>query len=143
LAWLRSKETIDWCKEIPTLVAKHNYAAGSGAAAAPGQRAALAGPAPPPPPPPRLDPIDDLLPHSIGPLYIKIINDTAFLDRFGYLDLMAVCSRHQIGAFNAGSFCERSEANLVMSKGNALLTPRHRGARDAHPLPHQPQVRGV
>jgi hypothetical protein len=61
-------------------------AAGSGAAAAPGQRAALAGPAPPPPPaplPPLLDPIDDLLPHNIGPLYNKIINDMAFFDRFG------------------------------------------------------------
>jgi hypothetical protein len=36
---------------------------------------------------------------------------------------MALCSRHQIGAFNAESFIERvlSEANLVMSKGNALL----------------------
>jgi hypothetical protein len=91
-------------------------AAGSGAAAA------LAGPGPPPPPPPPpplLDPIDDLLPLNIGPLYNKIINDTAFFDRFGYLALMAVCSRHQIGAFNAESFCERvlSEANLVMSKG--------------------------
>jgi hypothetical protein len=85
-------------------------AAGSGAAAAPGQRAALAGPGPPPPPPsppPLLDPIDDLFPLNIGPLYNKIINDTAFFDRFRYLALMAVCSRHQIGAFNAGSFCER------------------------------------
>jgi hypothetical protein len=78
-------------------------AAGSGAAAAPGQRAALAGPGPPPPPPPPplLDPIDNLLPLNMGPLYNKIINDTAFIDRFGYLTLMAVCSRHQIGAFNA------------------------------------------
>jgi hypothetical protein len=85
-------------------------AAGSGAAAAPGQRAGLAGPAPPPrppPPPPLLDPIDDLLLHKIGSLYNKIINDTAFFDRFGYLALMAVCSRHQIGAFNAESFCKR------------------------------------
>ena len=42
----------------------------------------------------------------------------------GLIPLMASCSKGQIGALNAESFCERvlSQANLVMTDGNTLLS---------------------
>ena len=40
---------------------------------------------------------------------------------------MASCSKGQIGALNAESFCERviSAANLVVNEGNTLLSDKH------------------
>ena len=42
----------------------------------------------------------------------------------GLVPLMASCSKGQIGALNAESFCERvlSQSNLVMTDGNTLLS---------------------
>ena len=41
--------------------------------------------------------------------------------------LIASCSKGQIGALNAESFCERviSAANLVVNEGNTLLSDKH------------------
>ena len=43
---------------------------------------------------------------------------------FSLAKLMASCSKGQIGALNAESFCERvlSQSNLVMTDGNTLLS---------------------
>ena len=43
--------------------------------------------------------------------------------QYGYLPAMASCSKGQLGALNAESFCERclSCANMVVSDGNTLL----------------------
>ena len=42
----------------------------------------------------------------------------------GLIPMMASCSKGQIGALNAESFCERvlSQSNLVMTDGNTLLS---------------------
>ena len=43
--------------------------------------------------------------------------------QYGYLPAMASCSKGQLGALNAESFCERclSCANMVVTDGNTLL----------------------
>ncbi len=43
--------------------------------------------------------------------------------QYGYLNAMAPCSKGQLGAMNAESFCERclSCANMDVTNGNTLL----------------------
>eukprot|EP00966_Prymnesium_polylepis_P039974 928125-Prymnesium_polylepis.1 len=58
------------------------------------------------------------------PIYKKIIStDVHKKQDYGHLPVMAACSKGQIGALNAESFCERvlSAANLVVTDGNTLI----------------------
>ena len=60
----------------------------------------------------------------IGKLYKKIMLNDPERKRYGFIPLMASCSRGELGALNAESFSERmlSCANDVMDEGNTLLS---------------------
>jgi hypothetical protein len=71
----------------------------------------------------KYDLVHDLMPLPVGKVYQKIIESDPQHKVYGYLPQMAGCSKGQIGALNAESFCERvlSGANLVVTDGNTLL----------------------
>jgi hypothetical protein len=60
----------------------------------------------------------ELMALNVGPLYKGLDKE-----QFGHLPAMASCSKGQIGALNAESFCERclSCANLIVTEGSTLL----------------------
>ncbi len=62
----------------------------------------------------------DLMGMDISSLY-KGLDEGGI--QYGYLPAMASCSKGQLGALNAESFCERclSCANMVVTEGNTLL----------------------
>lgn len=70
--------------------------------------------------PPSTDLVRDLMHLDMGTLYTKLAKDSSL----GFIPLMASCSPGQLGVLNAESFCERviSQANLVMTSGNSLLS---------------------
>ena len=72
----------------------------------------------------RLDTLADLMPLDIGVLYRKIIETDPDRRLYSYIPAMASCSKGQLGALNAESFCERvlSCANDVLTEGNTLLS---------------------
>jgi hypothetical protein len=65
----------------------------------------------------------DLMPLNVGKVYKSIIDSDPDGRVYGHLPHMASCSKGQIGALNAESFCERvlSCANMVITDGNTLL----------------------
>ena len=64
---------------------------------------------------------------DMGTLYNEIIIEDATRKKHGTIPLLAGCSDAQIGALKAESFAERiiSGANLVMGKGNTLLSDKY------------------
>ena len=70
------------------------------------------------------DKIADLMQLPIGRVY-KNIMAAGYAENptYGFLPLMAGCSKAQIGALNAESYAERvlSAANLIITDGNTLL----------------------
>ena len=60
---------------------------------------------------------------NVGKVYKSIIDLDPDGRVYGHLPHMASCSKGQIGALNAESFCERvlSCANMVITDGNTLL----------------------
>ena len=63
----------------------------------------------------------ELMGMNISALYRRLEeNDHS---QFGHIPVMASCSKGQVGALNAESFCERcmSCANLVVDEGNTIL----------------------
>lgn len=70
-----------------------------------------------------LDLVADLMKLPVGKLFKKLIDQDPLRRQFGWLPLMALASKGQVGALMAESFCERilSCANLVMTEGNTLL----------------------
>ena len=77
--------------------------------------------------PPFLDVLRDLMGLDMGTLYNDIIIEDVTRKKYGFIPLLAGCSDAQIGALNAESFAERiiSGANLVMGKGNTLLSDKY------------------
>ena len=71
-------------------------------------------------PPRKPDVVHDLMPLDMRTLYTQLTGNKSL----GLIPLMASCSKGQIGALNAESFCERvlSQSNLVMTDGNTLLS---------------------
>jgi hypothetical protein len=70
------------------------------------------------------DLVKDLMPLKMGVVYNDIIKSDMERKRYGYLPLMASCSKGQIGALNAESYAERvndSMGKLVITDGNSLL----------------------
>ena len=67
------------------------------------------------------DLVHDLMPLNVGLLYKKLEASDGL--GLGHLPAMAACSKGQIGALNAESFCERvlSCANLVVHDGNTVV----------------------
>ncbi|KAI9330864.1 hypothetical protein BDR26DRAFT_922375 [Obelidium mucronatum] len=70
-----------------------------------------------------LDLVDDLMMVDMGVVYRKFQTMDPDQKKYGFLPLMASCSRGQIGALPAESYCERmlSCANNILTKGNSLL----------------------
>lgn len=70
--------------------------------------------------PENLDMIRDLMGLDIGVLYKSLESES----KFGFLPLMASCSKGQIRALNAESYAERvnSCGKLVLTDGNSLLS---------------------
>ncbi len=66
------------------------------------------------------DMFDELMGIDVSTLY-KGLDEGGI--QYGYLPAMTSCSKGQIGASNAESFCERclSCANMVVTDGNTLL----------------------
>ena len=62
-----------------------------------------------------------LMAMKISPLY-KRIDEEGGSD-FGHIAAMTSCAKGQLGALNAGSFCERCMycANLIVTDGNVIL----------------------
>jgi hypothetical protein len=73
------------------------------------------------------DLVYDMMPLNMSTLYKIIHASDPERKVYGYLPLMASCSKGQIGALNAESFCERviSAANLVVNEGSTLLSDKH------------------
>ncbi|KAL1521722.1 hypothetical protein AB1Y20_021377 [Prymnesium parvum] len=71
-----------------------------------------------------LDLVSDLMRLPMGRLYKQLIKSDPLRLAYGWLPLMALCSRGQLGTLLAESFCERvlSQGNLVMTDGNTLLS---------------------
>ena len=70
------------------------------------------------------DKVADLMLLPVGKVYKNIIAAGNAEDpTYGFLPLMAGCSKAQIGALNAESYAERvlSAANLIVTDGNTLL----------------------
>ena len=70
------------------------------------------------------DKVADLMQLPIGRVYKNMIAAGNAEDpTYGFLPLMAGCSKAQIGALNAESYAERvlSAANLIVTDGNTLL----------------------
>ncbi|KAI9344980.1 hypothetical protein BDR26DRAFT_932541 [Obelidium mucronatum] len=74
---------------------------------------------------PSTDPdlVDDLMDIDIGLVYNNILELDPKREKYGFLPLMATCSKGQIGALPAESYCERmlSCANSILTEGNTLL----------------------
>ena len=70
-----------------------------------------------------LDLTEDLMRLDIGKLYKEIARGDQGRRVYGYVPLMASCSKGQLGALSAESYCERvlSVANQVVVEGNTLL----------------------
>jgi hypothetical protein len=69
------------------------------------------------------DLVKDLMKLDMGVVYKQIIQEDKDRKCFGFLPLMASCSKGQIGALNAESYAERmnSMGKLVLTDGNSLL----------------------
>jgi hypothetical protein len=76
------------------------------------------------PDPDTLDVVDDLMKVNVSKAYSDLQKADPLQTKFGWLLLMATCSKGNIGAMNAESYAERviSQANLVMTNGNTLLS---------------------
>jgi hypothetical protein len=70
-----------------------------------------------------LDLTHDLMRLDIGKLYKEVARGDQGRRVYGYLPVMASCSKGQLGALSAESYCERvlSVANQVVVEGNTLL----------------------
>ena len=73
--------------------------------------------------PSEIEPLKDLVKLPIGKLFRETIAEPGSFALYGYIPLMAGCSRYHLGAVNSESFCERvfSEVNNSMTSGNTLL----------------------
>ena len=70
-----------------------------------------------------IKPMEHLIGLPVGKMYLKIFETDPLRNNFGYLPYMAICSKGQIGALQAESFCERvfSIAKGVINDGNTGL----------------------
>jgi len=68
--------------------------------------------------------MEKLLKVDVGPIYLALMESDLNRTQYGFLPLMASCSKSQIGACNAESFCERviSACNCICHKQNTNLS---------------------